>query len=437
MASRMIPKSTKVKVQFFKGINFSDIIVIVFALALVALAWTSTFDLIPKVVISFVVVIITAILFMSFEPDVRLYKQLGDLFKHLFGINKYKKQRKNTKNSVAALMPFFGILEQEYDEKRQIGIIDYKDYFGAAVEVNSIQFHMLSETRQNSYIETLESAFKTIAPEDMGALYKFSRPMVFDNYIDNECRKREEILESVRHGSTNINEARPRLEIAEARINNLESMNVDSEFPVFKDHLYIAFFCTHIRNLLQVINFVSSSIESGSGGAMECKVLDRKQTAIFLKSYYTNHFDEREVKTLDPKDLMDWISPERINFGLNRVTIDGKANTFFQLSEYPIAVPNAWGRTFFSVPGARICVKFRTVDQAESEKRLDKAIMDVRMQASEGKGKASDVLEIQTHLQTLTELLQYIKTGSEMLMDTNIYMMVEQEQKKAFKTQVL
>ena len=57
---------------------------------------------------------------------------------------------------------------------------------------------MLSETRQNSYIETLESAFKTISPEDMGAIYKFSRPMVFDNYIDNECRKREDILESVR-----------------------------------------------------------------------------------------------------------------------------------------------------------------------------------------------------------------------------------------------
>lgn len=437
MAGRMIPKSTKVKTQFFKGFNFSDIIVVVFALVLVALAMTSTFDLMPRIIISVVVVFITAVLFMSFEPDVRLYKQVGDLFKHLFGVNTFKKQKKNTKNSVNSLMPYFGILEQEYDEKRKIGIIDYKDYFGAAIEINSIQFYMLSESRQNTYIETLESAFKTIAPEDLGAIYKFSRPMVFDNYIDNECKKREEILESVRHGSTNINEARPRLEIAEARINNLESMNVDSEFPVFKDHMYLAFYCQNIKNLLQVVNFVASTIESGSGGAMECKILDRRGTAIFLKSFYTNHFDEREVKTIDPKDLMNWISPDKIQFGLNRITIDGKAQTCFELSEYPLSVPNAWGRTFFSVPGAKVCVKFKTIEQAESEKRLDKAIMDVRMQASEGRGKASDVLEIQTHLNTLTELLQYIKTGSEMLMDTNIYMMVEQDQKKAFRTQVM
>ena len=56
--------------------------------------------------------------------------------------------------------------------------------------------------------------------------------------------------------------------------------------------------------------------------------------------------------------------------------------------------------------------------------------MDVRIQASEGSGKASSQLEVQTHLQTLTELMQYIKQGSEVLLDTNIYMMVEQEQRR-------
>ena len=437
MADRMIPKNTKVKTQFFKGINFSDILVILFALVIVALAFTSGFSNVVKFVIAGVVVFITAVLFMSFEPGVRLYKQVGDLFKFIFGVNSYRRTRGNNKKDVRNLMPYVGILEQEYDDKRQIGIIDYKEYFGAAIEVNSIQFYMLSETRQNSYIETLESALKTISPEDLGAIYKFSRPMVFDNYIDNECKKREEILEGVRNGTTNINEARPRLEIAEARINNLESMNVDSEFPVYKDHLYIAFYCSNIKNLLQVVNFVSSTIESGSGGALECKILDRKQTAIFLKSYYTNNFDERDVKNIDPKDLMNWIAPDKVSFGLNRVYIDGHAHSFFELSEYPLAVPNAWGRAFFSVPGARICVKFKAVDQPEAEKRLDKAIMDVRIQASEGSHKASTTLENQTHIDTLTTLLQFIKQGSEVLFDTNIYMMVEQDQKKAFKTQVM
>ena len=435
--ARSIPKSTKVKVQFFKGLNFSDIFVVLFALVLVALAMTTSFSLVPKLVISGVIIFITVALFMSFEPEVRLYKQLGDLLKFWFGINTYKKMKGNSKNNVKQLLPYVGILEQEYDEKHQIGIIDYKEYFGAALEINSIQFHMLSEQRQNSYIDTLESALKTISSEDLGALYKLQRPMVFDNYIDNECKKREEILDSVRNGSTNINEARPRLEIAEARIKNLESMNVDSEFPVFKDHLYLAFYSKTIKGLLQLINFASSTIESGSGGALEPKILDRKQTAIFLKSYYTTNFDEREVKNIDPKDLMDWITPDKISFGIKSCNIDGNAYSFYELSEFPLAVPNAWGRTFFSVPGAKICVKFKPVDQAEAEKRLDKAIIDVRIQASEGSRKASSVLEFQTHLETLTELIQTIKQGSEVLLDTNIYMMIENEQKKAFKTQIM
>mgnify|MGYP006326205099 CR=1 FL=1 len=73
MASRMIPKSTKVKVQFFKGMNFSDILVVLFALVLVALVMTSTFELIPRLIISAVILFITLILFLSIEKDVRLY----------------------------------------------------------------------------------------------------------------------------------------------------------------------------------------------------------------------------------------------------------------------------------------------------------------------------------------------------------------------------
>ncbi len=433
----MIPKSTKVKVSLFKNLRLSDIAVAVFALVFLALAWISSFEIITKLVISGVVVFITAILFMSFEPGVRLYDQIGDLIKHIFGINTYRKTKGNTKSSVNMLMPYVGILEQDYDDKRKIGIIDYKEYFGAAIEVDSIQFYMLSESRQNSYIDTLESALKTVSPDDMGAIYKFSRPMVFDSYIDNECVKREEILDMVRNGTTNINEARPRLEIAEARINELESMNVDSEFPIYKDHLYLTFFSPNIKNLIQVVNFVSSTIEGNSSGSIECKVLDRNQTAVYLKSYYTSNFDEREVRDIEPKKLLDWIMPDKVTFGVNKVSIDGKTHSFYELSDYPLAVPNAWGRAFFSVPGTRICVKMKQVDQGEAEKRLDRAIVDIRMKSQEGSSRASAVLENQTHLQTLTELLQYIKQGSEMLFDTNIYMMVEQEYKKTFKTQVM
>ncbi len=104
MAARMIPKATKVKTQFFKGLNFSDIFVILFALVLVALAMTSMFSLTVRLIISAVIVFITVIMFMSFEPGVKLYKQIGDLFKHIFGINTYKKMKKTSRKNVINLL---------------------------------------------------------------------------------------------------------------------------------------------------------------------------------------------------------------------------------------------------------------------------------------------------------------------------------------------
>ena len=78
--ARMIPKSTKVKVEFIKGLNFGDIFVILFALIFLALAWTSGFSTVTKLVLTGVTGLVFGILFMSFEPGVKMYNQVGDLF---------------------------------------------------------------------------------------------------------------------------------------------------------------------------------------------------------------------------------------------------------------------------------------------------------------------------------------------------------------------
>ena len=126
--SRMIPKSTKVKIQFLKGLNLTDLFVGLFALVFLALAWTSGFSIVVKIVISGITVLVFAILFLSISPGVKMYNMVGDLFRHFFGINTYKKMKGNSNKNVSTLLPYVGILEQEYDDRRQIGIIDYKEY---------------------------------------------------------------------------------------------------------------------------------------------------------------------------------------------------------------------------------------------------------------------------------------------------------------------
>lgn len=434
--ARLIPRRTKVKTEFFKGLTIMDGVIGLFFMILLALVLVSDFNVKLRLILAAVVIMIAIVMFLQIAPETRTYQAIGDLFRYIFGVKKFTKQKHATRKSVNALMPYVGILEQQYDEKTKVGIIDYKEYFGVAIEIKSIEFYMLSLARQDAYIAAVDNALKALSSEQSAAIYKFSRPMVLDSYIMRECGKKDEILQNIANGVMKEEEAVPRIEIVESRINSLDAMNVDKEFPILKDHMYLVVFGKTVRPLLSTVNFITNTIEGGTNNVMSCNVLDRNQTAVFLKNYYTSSFDEREVRDIDPKDLIDWIMPERIRFSSLRHFVNEKSHTTYSIAEYPISVPNAWGRSFFSVPGTRVTVKFKAVPQSEAERRLDRSIMEMETQAAK-RSRASTELEKNVHLETLRELLASIKTGNEVLFDTNIYIQVEEEQRKLLRTQLM
>lgn len=434
--ARLIPRRTKVKTEFFKGLTIMDGVIGLFFMILLALVLVSDFNVKLRLILAAVVIMVAIVMFLQIAPETRTYQAIGDLFRYIFGVKKFTKQKHATRKSVNALMPYVGILEQQYDEKNKVGIIDYKEYFGVAIEIKSIEFYMLSLARQDAYIAAVDNALKALSSEQSAAIYKFSRPMVLDSYIMRECGKKDEILQNIANGVMKEEEAVPRIEIVESRINSLDAMNVDKEFPILKDHMYLVIFGKTVRPLLSTVNFIANTIEGGTNNVMSCNVLDRNQTAVFLKNYYTSSFDEREVRDIDPKDLIDWIMPERIRFSSLRHFVNEKSHTTYSIAEYPISVPNAWGRSFFSVPGTRVTVKFKPVPQSEAERRLDRSIMEMETQAAK-RSRASTELEKNVHLETLRELLASIKTGNEVLFDTNIYIQVEEEQRKLLRTQLM
>ena len=435
--SRLIPKKTRVKTQFFKNFTFLDIAIAVVGIVLIALiALNGSIKGTYRIVACLAILIFVVLMLMEISPETRLYHAAVDGFKYIFGVKKFKKVSKKAKNNVSALMPYVKIIEQDYDENRRIGVIDYKEYFGAAIEIKSIEFYMLSKARQDAYISALDNALKSLTTDQVAAIYKFSRPMVMDNYIYSECDKRDAVVENVRNGVTTPEEAEPRIEIIDSRISTYDAMNVDKDFPIMKDHMYIAIYSKSVRSLLSTLNFVVNTIEGNTNNVVDCKILDRKQTAIFLKNYYDSTFDEREVEEIEPDDLMNWIMPDSVRFGMSKTIINNKTFSTMAISDYPLAVPNAWGRNFFSVPGTRICCKFKPVPQNEAERRLDRSIMEMEVQASK-RARASVELEKNTHLDTLKQLMAAIKQGNETLFDTNIIITVEEEQKKLLKTQIM
>lgn len=434
---RLIPKKTKVKTQFFKNFSFLDVGIIVLGIVLVALiALNESFSTQIRIGLSIVILAVTVFMLMEIGPETRLYNAVASGFRYLFGVKKFSKLSKKANKNISALIPYAKIIEQDYDENRKIGIIDYKEYYGVAIEIKSIEFYMLSMARQDAYISAIDNALKSLTSEQTAAIYKFSRPMVLDNYIYNECDKRDSVIDNVKNGATKPEEAEPRIDIIDSRISAYDAMNVDKDFPIMKDHMYLAIYGKSIRSLLSTLNFVVNTIEGNTNNVMQCRILDRKQTAVFLKNYYNSSFDEREVEEIEPGDLLNWIMPDSIKFGMSKTFIDNKTYYSMAIADYPLVVPNAWGRNFFSVPGTRISVKFNPVPQDEAEKRLDRSIMEMEIQANK-RARASVELDKNTHLDTLKQLMAAIKQGNEMLFDTNIIITVEEEQKKLLKTQIM
>ena len=71
---RTIPKKTKVKFQFYKGIGIYDVILAIVALALLALIVTS--NLPSKYIIAMIVLIVVAPMYIPIG-DIKLYQALG------------------------------------------------------------------------------------------------------------------------------------------------------------------------------------------------------------------------------------------------------------------------------------------------------------------------------------------------------------------------
>ena len=102
---RIIPKRTKVKVQFYKGIGIYDVIIGVIALAFLALAVTS--NLPNKYTIALVILILVAPMYIPLG-DIKLYQAVGYGFKFAIARKTFTKKTKGNAH-ISSIIPYSSI----------------------------------------------------------------------------------------------------------------------------------------------------------------------------------------------------------------------------------------------------------------------------------------------------------------------------------------
>ena len=423
MAGRLIPRKTKVQTQFFRNYTIVDAVIALGFIILLAL--TAMSGLSFRWWICGALVIVFVLLMITVSPNTKLYQAIWYLLRFGFGRRNYKKQKLNTANNVLAITPYAGVLED--------GMIDFKDYYGGVIEILPVEYYMLTEERQNAFITAVDNALKTLSTDQVAMIVKTERPMVLDKYIKNEDEKIFNIEHTEKIGEMSKREVVVREEIVQTRVNGLVACNVDTPEHLMKDHYYFVTFGSNRGVLKSGLKLIANTIDAGTNGTLRCVQLDQKQTAVFLKNTMFADIDEREVQDIDPKDYLNWILPDKISFGSSNFTVNGKRKKIYSIAEYPNTVRNAWGNAFFNVSGSTVVCKFHTVPQGESEIRLDKSLMEMESQLNK-RQKASKQIEKNVHYESLQELLISLKSGNETLLDTNIFIICDEEAKKQVKT---
>ncbi len=319
-----------------------------------------------------------------------------------------QKETRAERADVSKLMPFTNIKD---------GYIEYGNkYYGAVLEIPSVEFRFFSEFRRdNSIVNGLGRVLRNLHGEFSANIIKLERPMIYDDYLQKEYDRLDDLKAAYVNGALNEEELQARVEILYDRIEELQKL-CDQD-KVVTPFYYIALFESDKRQLEMQL---SSAVEALRGGELECRRLGDADLAVFLK--YTNEldFDEREIKDIAPEYYAQWAMPQSLDIKARRVEVNHIVTHNMRVVNYPSTVDDGWLATVMSMPATKVVVKCRPMEHAKAVRNLDRSLQELRGQLM-ATGVDSRVIELQTHIESLSALLASLQGESEMLLETNIY----------------
>lgn len=418
---RVIPRKTKVKSEFIRGVTGVDVILAIIFIAIAIILFLSNFDvggtnISPWIAIAWCIIAVS----MFFKPadDTRFYNTIIFLMRYSVQKKKFVKGADEKKNSIKEMIAYEGVYQDRF--------IDFGQYFAQVIEIQPMFFTLLTEYYQDNVIESFANALRRLTPTQTCSIVKISKPMILDRYIHNENSKYETLYDLQYDGQITQEEIDARAPIFEERVSMYEFLNRQEK--VFKDHFYVVVYDKDREILENTTSGMISAMRS-SLNPINANVVTGNDLVVFIKSNLGKDFDERDLEILPISEHIKWATPDKIRFNIARYFIDDACYRCFSLIDYPLQVGNAWGAQFFLLDRTRTVMKFSPIPKLESERQIDKAIMEMETKLYKA-GRSSTQIELQTHVETLRGLLQSLKNNNQQLFNVNTYIIAEDAAKK-------
>ena len=413
---RIIPRKTKVKFEFFRGVTGLDILLGFIFAAIAAILFAANFSFHIWIGVAWLIIAVS--LFFKLADDDRFYVTLIYLLKYSVQKKKFIKGTDNKKGDISEILPYESIIQDRF--------INYGSYYGMVVEIQPMFFTLLTENFQDNVIESFANAIRRLNNDQTCSIVKVRKPMVLDRYIYNENKKYDTLYDLQYDGQITEQEIDTRSPIFEERVSFYEMLNRQQK--VYKDYFYLVVFDKD-RELLETTCQGMISAMASSLNPITANILTGHDLYVFLRANLGKEFDERDLDVLPFNKYMDWVKPDRIKFNIAKFYVNKDLYRCFNLTDYPIQVGNAWAASFFLLDRTRVVMKFSPTPKMDAEKQIDKAIMEMESKLSKA-GRSSAQIDLQTHLETLRQLLVGLKNNNQQLYNVNTYIIAEDAAKK-------
>jgi len=414
---RVIPRKTKVKSEFIRGVTGIDVLLGAIFIAIAIILFLSNFEFHIWIAIAWLIVAIS--MFFKFADDVRFYNTLLFLLRYSAQKKKFSKgDGKKKKTDIQEMIAYEGIYQDRF--------INFGLYYAQVIEIQPMFFTLLTEYYQDNVIESFANALRRLNMDQTCEIVKISKPMILDNYIHNENHKYDVLYDMQYDGQISQEEIDARAPIFEERVSLMEFMNRQSK--VFQDHFYLV---VYDKDMEVLENTTSGMINAmaASLNPINSHLLQGTELVVFMKANLGKDFDERDLEVTPISEYINWATPNKIRFNIARYFIDEQCYRCFNLTDYPLTVGNAWGAQFFLLDRTRVVMKFNPIPKMESERQIDKAIMEMETKLYKA-GRSSTQIELQTHVETLRELLMSLKNNNQQLYNVNTFVIAEDAAKK-------
>lgn len=398
---RIIPKTSKVRMTFYKNMTISDIVIGLIVLGLIAL--TISTNLPFKWILAIGEFCLVVPFYISINGE-RLYECIGFIFKYLISRKRYKEKARNPNNDITGIVSYKDVSDDV--------IANRDDTYVGVCEIFPIDFRMLSFDKQEEYIDSVFGrALNSFGVGDEWSIVKLEKPLNLDVNLKDELDRLRVICETKESDNLTENEARARIDLIQSRIELIDRVN--SKDDIYYSHYYL---CLISHSKSELSTNLEHAISVMNNGGMSARRLKDEELKEFVSiSFNPNQKDDEENS----------INSKKARFSLMKSNIDGKNVSHIVINNYPLTVGNGWGEGLFDMENTKVVMKLKPVDKFKAIKRIDNAILEI--ETGQTSHKTSERIDKEYHLETLQELLQGIQTENETLFDTTIIISVYDE----------